>query len=169
MLLMADFPNFGEGGDTPLGRKRFEAMMREGIERDFNHPSIFAWCLFNETWGFGGQDTFSDKLLPPPPGAELQGNGSGHGHPVKKEKPVQIPAKEWVQEMWELAKQLDPSRLVEDMSVVHWEHLEYYLHCDTDINSWHFYISDYEKARSHIEKIVRSTFLGSTFNYVPGF
>ena len=50
MLLMADFPNFGEGGDTMLGRQRFETMMREGIERDFNHPSIFAWCLFNETW-----------------------------------------------------------------------------------------------------------------------
>src|SRR5262249_10793131 len=49
ILLMADFPNFGEGGDTPLGRQRFETMMRETIERDFNHPSIFAWCLFNET------------------------------------------------------------------------------------------------------------------------
>src|SRR5580765_7830065 len=65
MLLMADFPNFGEGGDTPLGRKRFETMMREGIERDFNHPSIFAWCLFNETWGFGGQDTFAEILRAP--------------------------------------------------------------------------------------------------------
>ena len=71
--------------------------------------------------------------------------------------------------MWELAKQLDPTRLVEDMSVCHWDHLEYYLHCDTDINSWHFYISDYEKAKAHIEKIVGSTFVGSSFNYVPGF
>src|SRR5690606_33130409 len=26
ILLMEDFPNFGEGGDTPLGRKRFEIM-----------------------------------------------------------------------------------------------------------------------------------------------
>ena len=32
--------------------------MRSAIERDFNHPSIFAWCLFNETWGFGGQVEF---------------------------------------------------------------------------------------------------------------
>src|SRR6185369_13441128 len=38
-----------------------------------------------------------------------------------------------------------------------------------DINSWHFYISDYWKAKEHIEKIVKSTFIGSTFNYVPGF
>jgi hypothetical protein len=55
------------------------------------------------------------------------------------------------------------------MSVCHWDHLEYYLHCDTDINSWHFYISDYPKAREHIDKIVGSTFVGSSFNYVPGF
>ena len=47
----------------------------------------------------------------------------------------------WVQQMWELAKTLDPTRLIEDMSVVHWEHLEYYAHGDTDINSWHFYIA----------------------------
>ncbi|HWQ91801.1 MAG TPA: glycoside hydrolase family 2, partial [Clostridia bacterium] len=69
----------------------------------------------------------------------------------------------------ELAKALDPTRLVEDMSVCHWEHLEYYLHCDTDVNSWHFYIGNYEKAKEHIEKVVTSTFIGSTFNYVPGF
>src|ERR1043166_4773428 len=55
------------------------------------------------------------------------------------------------------------------MSVCHWDHLEYYLHCDTDINSWHFYISDYNKAKEHIKKIVSSTFVGSSFNYVPGF
>jgi hypothetical protein len=53
--------------------------------------------------------------------------------------------------------------------VCHWDHLEYYLHCDTDINSWHFYISDYKKAKEHIQKIVKSTFIGSSFNYVPGF
>jgi len=71
--------------------------------------------------------------------------------------------------MWELAKRLDPTRLIEDMSVCHWEHLEYYQHCDTDINSWHFYINDYAKAKAHIDKIVKSTFIGSSFNYVPGF
>ena len=36
ILLMADMPNFGEGGDTPLGRKRWETMMGEAIQRDFN-------------------------------------------------------------------------------------------------------------------------------------
>lgn len=168
MLLMADFPNFGEGGDTALGRKRFEIMMRETIERDFNHPSIFAWCLFNETWGFGGQDTFAEILAAP---------ATGNGEAKKQAEEIQnlpsshpmLSAQKWVQSMWELAKNLDPTRLVEDMSVCHWEHLEYYLHCDTDINSWHFYINDYEKAKAHIDKVTNSTFVGSSFNYVPGF
>ena len=160
ILLMADFPNFGEGGDTSLGRKRFETMMRETIERDFNHPSIFAWCLFNETWGFGGQDTFADMLHGPPSKSQRKELSA------KAEK---LSPQKWVQQMWELGKKLDPTRLVEDMSVCHWEHLEYYLHCDTDINSWHFYISDYTKAKAHIDRIVRSTFVGSSFNYVPGF
>ncbi len=171
MLLMADFPNFGEGGDTELGRQRFEQMLRETIERDFNHPSIFAWCLFNETWGFGGQMSFLDKLLAPTP-AVASGDEKLLAAKKKTDAPVATQLskpQEWVQEMWEVAKMLDTTRLVEDMSVVHWDHLEYYLHCDTDINSWHFYISDYNKAKEHIQKIVKSTFIGSTFNYVPGF
>jgi hypothetical protein len=163
MLLMADFPNFGEGGDTPKGRSRFEQMMREGIERDFNHPSIFAWCLFNETWGFGGQMSWLDTFLAPVPGR------NGNGGAAKPDPPPNLPPQQWVQAMWELAKALDPSRLVEDMSVCHWDHLEYYQHCDTDINSWHFYINDYYKAKEHLDKIVAATFLGSSFNYVPGF
>lgn len=173
MLLMQDLPNFGEGGDTPLGRQRFEVMMREAIERDFNHPSIFAWCLFNETWGFGGQIGFIEQLLAPPPGKATLPDGPKPSAENKKRaagaRPGMTPPQQWVQEMWELAKQLDPTRLVEDMSVCHWDHLEYFLHCDTDINSWHFYISDYAKAKEHLQKIVGSTFLGSSFNYVPGF
>ncbi len=170
MLLMADMPNFGEGGDTGLGRQRFETMMREAIQRDFNHPSIFAWCLFNETWGFGGQLSFLDKLLAPSPA--LAANDEKLIFETAKKQPLPgelSRPQDWVQHMWELAKQLDPTRLVEDMSVCHWDHLEYYQHCDTDINSWHFYINDYLKAKEHIARIVKSTFVGSTFNYVSGF
>ena len=64
MLLMCDFPNFGEGGDTETGRRRYEETMRAAIARDFNHPSIVAWCLFNETWGFGGQSEFARVINP---------------------------------------------------------------------------------------------------------
>jgi hypothetical protein len=176
ILLMADFPNFGEGGDTPLGRKRFETMMRETVDRDFNHPSIFAWCLFNETWGFGGQAEFMDTLTIAGTAAAASAAAAANAtrapavkKPAAGARPGMTPPQVWVQQMWELAKKLDPTRLVEDMSVCHWEHLEYYLHCDTDINSWHFYISDYQKAKAHIDKVVASTFVGSSFNYVPGF
>ena len=192
MLIMADFPNFGEGGDTPLGRQRFEVMMREGMKRDFNHPSIFAWCVFNETWGVGGQSSFKDLIYPTnpkfrkadkkhaaisassqvtsaSPDAVAQSNEAANTPPATTERLKNLSSHIWVQQMWELAKKLDPTRLVEDMSVVHWDHLEYFAHTDTDINSWHFYINDYHKAKEHIQKIVKSTFVGSTFNYVPGY
>ena len=165
MLLMEDFPNFGEGGDTPVGRRRFETMMIEGIERDRNHPSIIAWCLFNETWGFGGQvelvKYFGEEahaLLAEPRTEKLE-----------SEKLENRSSQCWVQEMWELGKALDPTRLIEDMSVVHWDHLHYYAHGDTDINSWHFYSNDYAKAKAHIERVVKETYAGSQFNYVEGY
>ena len=188
MLLMTDFPNFGEGGDTLLGRTRFEAMMRAAIERDFNHPSIIAWCMFNETWGFGGQvelmkwmeerklverpATEAGKEEPPAPAASGQDGGQTQDPAAQPAAPFKIhneDAHKWVQEMWRAAKALDATRLIEDMSVVYWDHLDYYAHVETDINSWHFYINDYEKARAHIDKVARDTYSGSRFNYVPGF
>jgi hypothetical protein len=159
ILLMQDFPNFGEGGDTPTGRRRFEEMLPKGIERDFNHPSIIAWCIFNETWGFGGQTELM-KLIAPPIG------------PVATAAPTEKFSNEasfdWVHRMWSHAKTLDPTRLIEDMSVVAWEHLTAYGHVDTDINSWHFYIDDYAKAKAHIENVVAKTYRGSSFNYIQG-
>jgi Glycosyl hydrolases family 2, sugar binding domain/Glycosyl hydrolases family 2, TIM barrel domain/Glycosyl hydrolases family 2 len=162
ILLMCDFPNFGEGGDTETGRSRYEATMRAAIARDFNHPSIVAWCLFNETWGFGGQAEFMKLINPAPPtfGKPL----TIHGEKLSNEN-----AYKWIQAMWKLAKSLDPTRLIEDMSVVAWEHLQYYGHGETDINSWHFYTSDYSTARRWINEVVEQTYAGSSFNYVPGF
>jgi hypothetical protein len=157
ILLMCDFPNFGEGGDTALGRERYEATMRAAVARDFNHPSIVAWCLFNETWGFGGQSEFVKLINPSPP-------ATGDAANLASED-----AYRWVGAMWNLAKRLDPTRLVEDMSVVAWAHLERYGHGQTDVNSWHFYSGDYEHSRREIERVVEQTYTGSHFNYVPGF
>lgn len=161
ILLMQDFPNFGEGGDTPRGRKRFEEMMRLGIQRDFNHPSIIAWCLFNETWGFGGQTELM-KLIGPDAGKNPTPQ-------AVKDKLANQSSFQWVHRMWEIAKTLDGTRLIEDMSVVVWEHLTAYGHVDTDINSWHFYIDEYEKAREHIRNVVSRSYRGSSFNYIEGF
>ncbi|ACB76899.1 glycoside hydrolase family 2 protein [Opitutus terrae] len=162
MLLMQDFPNFGEGGDTPLGRQRFEEMLRLGLARDFNHPSIIAWCIFNETWGFGGQTELMKVILPTSRATKEE---------VKEaaQKLINTSSFKWVHEMWQLAKSLDPTRLIEDMSVVAWEHLAAYGHVDTDINSWHFYLDDYAKAKAHIENVIAKTHTGSSFNYIEGY
>lgn len=165
ILLMADFPNFGEGGDTPLARRRYVDCMQAAVRRDFNHPSIIAWCLFNETWGFGGQADFI-KLINP--GLPESDNPVALGREPGGKLANQA-AYDWIHEIWSLAKELDPTRLIEDMSVVAWEHLESYGHSATDINSWHFYTDNYEHARRHVEEVVRETYSGSSFNYVPGF
>jgi beta-galactosidase/beta-glucuronidase len=164
ILLLADFPNFGEGGDTPVGRRRFEETMRAAIARDFNHPSIVGWCLFNETWGFGGQDEIVKLINPKPPTKPSDGIDRAPGAKLNNETSFT-----WVDEMWDLAKSLDPTRLVEDMSVVVWEHVEHYGHGRTDVNSWHFYNRDYASAKTHIEQVVNETYAGSRFNYTRGF
>ena len=69
---------------------------------------------------------------------------------------------EWVREMYHLAKSLDTTRLIEDNSPCLYDHVE------TDINSWHFYINDYEQAKEHIANVVEETYPGSGFNYVGG-
>lgn len=85
---------------------------------------------------------------------ETWGIGDGGYHPDTQE---------WVRDMYLLAKQLDPTRLVEDNSPCRYDHVE------TDINSWHFYIDDFERAKRHIAEVVEMTYPGSTFNYADGW
>lgn len=97
LLIMADVPNFwGEPG--PEARQEWESCMRDQVERDFNHPSIFAWVDFNETWGL-----FTN-------GEE----GKSYTHETQ----------EWVRSMYHLTKELDPTRLVEDNSACNQDHVE---------------------------------------------
>jgi hypothetical protein len=96
LLIMADVPNFW-GEPTAAARQEWEYAMREMIRRDYNHPSIFSWVLFNETWGlFTGQGD-ERRYLP-----ETQ---------------------EWVRRMFGEAKRLDPSRLIEDNSACNEDHV----------------------------------------------
>ncbi len=137
MLLMEDVPSAEDL--SPRGQQAWEETMRAMVGRDRNHPSIFSWILFNETWGLG----------------------VGQGY---KQQYQDTPAtQQWVYRMWEAAKALDPTRLVEDNSPNGRDHVR------TDINSWHFYIDDPERAREHVAEVVRNTEPGSEFNYLPGF
>ena len=140
-----------------------EIAMRGAIARDFNHPSIVAWCLFNETWGFGGQAEFMKFIntVPPVSGAAIKARGKK----IEQRKRIQVDPEDV--ETGQITRSDAP--LVEDMSVVAWEHLRYYGHGETDINSWHFYTGDYSTARRWVNEVVEQTYAGSTFNYVPGF
>jgi len=129
LLIMYDLPNTTHDNDK--SRAYWEQTFREAVARDYNHPSIFSWVLFNETWGIG------------------------HGEYTDE-------TQQWVADMYGLAKSLDTTRLVEDNSPCRYDHVV------TDINSWHFYIDDYAKARQHIGHVVAETHDGSGFNYIGG-
>ncbi|HEX2186686.1 MAG TPA: glycoside hydrolase family 2 TIM barrel-domain containing protein, partial [Chloroflexota bacterium] len=126
LLVMYDLPS--PGVYTPTARANWELILRAAMERDYSHPCIFAWILFNETWGLEEHQT---------------------------------PASwRWVAEMFNLAKELDSTRLIEDNSACLYDHVV------TDLNTWHFYIADYDRARRHVERVVAQTYEGSGFNYV---
>jgi hypothetical protein len=93
LLVMADVPNSWGTPDADM-RKDTETALRGMIRRDYNHPSIFSWIVFNETWGLFSKD----KIYTP----ETQ---------------------KWVDSMRLLAKQLDASRPVEDNSTCNYDHV----------------------------------------------
>ncbi len=85
ILVQADIPCFFTPSER--ARRAFEKTLRDQIARDFNHPSLIIWTIFNEEWGIGRiQDT-------------------DRAHRV-----------DWVLEMVRLTRELDPTRLVQDNS-----------------------------------------------------
>jgi hypothetical protein len=94
LLIMQDMPNTWVQDAT--ARKAWEQTMREAVPRDRNHPSVFAWVAFNETWGLGKPDEY------------------------KASKDTQ----EWVRTMVAAIRQLDPTRLIEDNSPCNYDHVD---------------------------------------------
>lgn len=91
MLLQCDVPNAWRG--DARGRALWESAMRGMIDRDYNHPSIFSWLLYNETWGMEREN---GKAAPE--------------------------SAEWGRSMFRAAKALDDTRLIEDMSPCFLDH-----------------------------------------------
>ena len=134
LLIMQDLPNFW-GNPTAEAQKESEFALRGMVARDYNHPAIFSWITFNETWGLFTKEGDKRDYLP-----ETQA---------------------WVIKMYHLAKQLDPTRLVEDNSTCNHDHTE------TDLNSWHDYLPGYAW-HDHLNQIDRDTHPGSTWNFAAG-
>lgn len=96
LLLMADVPNSWGQPDRDM-QNEIEQTFRAMVSRDFNHPSIFAWVPFNETWGlFRGKD---------------------------KNKKYEADTQDWVASVFRLGQELDPTRLVEDNSACNYDHV----------------------------------------------
>lgn len=90
LLVMSDLPNSWGEPERKM-QAESEYTLREMIKRDFNHPSIFSWIVFNETWGLRQNEKSGGQYLPS--------------------------TQNWVASMYYLAKSLDPTRLVEDNSI----------------------------------------------------
>ncbi|MEL7340143.1 MAG: glycoside hydrolase family 2 TIM barrel-domain containing protein, partial [Bacteroidota bacterium] len=140
LLVMADLPNsWGEPG--PRMQAESEYTLRQMIERDYNHPSIFSWIVFNETWG-------------------LITNLQKDGKKVRRYLPR---TQNWVASMYYLTKSLDPTRLVEDNSICCGAG-----HTETDINSWHVYLPGWEWDE-YLQDLSDNTYPGSTHHFEKGF
>ncbi len=135
VLIMADVPNWWGPPDSAAFGEH-EVAMRGMIARDYNHPSVFAWIPFNESWGLTTQVAGTGVYLP-----ETQAK---------------------VASVQQLAKRLDPTRLVEDQSPCcgRW-------HTTTDLNSWHEYLPGWQWA-SYMDRVSDSTFPGSPWHFVGG-
>src|SRR2546427_12292489 len=90
ILVMADVPNWWGPPDSAAFREH-DVALRGMIARDYNHPAVFSWVLFNETWGLETKVDGHDRYLP-----------------ATERRVVRD---------YRLAKSLDPTRLVEDNSV----------------------------------------------------
>lgn len=134
LLIMADVPNFwGEPGAD--AQKEYMTAMNAMFERDYNHPSIFQWVLFNETWGLFTEITGAEK------------------------KRLYLPeTQNWVESVYKHAKQLDQTRLIEDNSACNNDHVI------TDVNSWHVYIPGYEW-KKQLDEVCANTYPGSKWNF----
>jgi len=89
VLIMADIPNWWGQPDSAAFHEH-DFALREMIDRDYNHPAIFAWVLFNETWGLHSGEGDTARYLPA--------------------------TRARVASDYALAKSLDSTRLVEDNS-----------------------------------------------------
>lgn len=96
LLIQEDVPNFwGEPDST--AKANWEQVAETEIARDYNHPSIFSWVLFNETWGLFSEDS------------------TGRSYTKSTQ--------DWVREKYHETKLYDPTRLVEDNSPCNWDHV----------------------------------------------
>jgi len=141
LLIMEDIPCFW-GEPLPETKVQYEKEMVAQILRDRNHPAIFYWVIFNETWG----------LFHFP----VDENG-------EKQRIYLPETAEWVVSCCEKARALDDTRLIEDNSVCNQDHTM------TDVNTWHFYSNGYQRVKQIVEDFCNTAYPGTQANYKEGY
>ncbi len=91
---------------TPASKRRVREQLHGMIRRDFNRPSVVVWSVYNEEWGIGGA-----------------GSETSLWEDTEKQ--------DFLEQLYEETKALDPTRLVCDNSG--WAHVA------TDLNDYHEY------------------------------
>ena len=142
LLVVEDLPN-SWGDPDKFMRNESEYTLKQMIKRDYNHPSIFSWVIFNEQWGLYSNNDLEDNK--------------------ENEREILPETYSWVASMYYLAKSLDKSRLIEDNSTCCGG-----LHTATDINSWHVYLPGYEW-ENFLKDQTEKNFKGGSHLYYNGF
>lgn len=147
MFVLYDIPTLDiQTDNTPgfAGRAHVESTIRRAIERDASHPSILAWVLFNENWGL------------------MEHGGLIEPTPIADSPSIQS----WLHEMATLARELDPTRPIDDNSAG--GVVGVYEHIDTDLNTFHQYSDDMAAFRELLQAQAEQVFVGSPASYVGG-
>lgn len=145
LLIQADVPcAWGDASEAMFDEHWacFEGMLK----RDFNHPCIYQWTLFNETWGLKSNRSIQ------------MGLASGKGG---KKSSYRAWTQRKVAEAYLKAKIVDPTRIIEDNSPCNRDHVV------TDVNSWHSYCPGY-KWEERVLDFCNGTSVGSRMNYIGG-
>lgn len=140
LLVMSDLPN-SWGDPDELMKRESETTMKELINRDYNHPSIFSWVVFNETWGlithWKDQDKSMSAYLPS--------------------------TQNWVASMYYMVKSIDQTRLVDDNSICCGRG-----HTETDLYSWHEYLPGWAWTE-YLTHLTAKNYPGSPYHFEPPF
>lgn len=133
-----------EGGDVPA-RKYYEECLKAALDRDYNHPSILAVILFNETWGL--YEAYADD-------GKYRDIVSSDGYSIKT----------WIEHLYYMVKDIKPDMLVEDMSACEDDHVQ-----PTDLNTYHMYPRSQGETKGMVKRYVYGkTYEGSNRNFSFG-
>ena len=140
LLIMADVPCAWGAASEAMFREHWHCF-EDMVGRDYNHPCVFSWVLFNETWGLfcDGRNWGADSAARYVPWTQRA-----------------------VADAYRRAKALDPTRLVEDNSPCNRDHVI------TDLDTWHGYLPGW-KWENRIADECDKTFPGSASRYIGGF